>query len=49
LQQVTTCRDAPDGFIAAIFEDHTGEHLLQENDRAQASHAADELIGSMRS
>ncbi len=49
LQQATACRGALDGFIAEVIEDHIREHLVQEKDRAQASKAAEELIGIVHS
>jgi DNA-binding FrmR family transcriptional regulator len=45
LQQATACRGALDGFIAEVFEDHIRERVVEADDRASATQAAEELIG----
>ena len=49
LQQATACRGALDGFIAEVIEDHIRENVVAPRDRAQASEAAEELIGIVHS
>ncbi|MHB1799642.1 MAG: metal/formaldehyde-sensitive transcriptional repressor [Vulcanimicrobiaceae bacterium] len=49
LQQATACRGALDGFIAEVIEDHIREHVVDADDRASASRAAEELIGIVHS
>ena len=49
LQQATACRGALDGFIAEVIEDHIREHVVKPKNRAQASEAAEELIGIVHS
>jgi DNA-binding FrmR family transcriptional regulator len=45
LQQATACRGALDGFIAEVIEDHIRERVVEADDRASATQAAEELIG----
>ncbi len=45
LQQATACRGALDGFIAEVIEDHIRERVVEADDRAAATQAAEELIG----
>ena len=49
LQQATACRGALDGFIAEVIEGHIREQVVKPRDRAQASEAAEELIGIVHS
>ncbi len=49
LQQATACRGALDGFIAEVIEDHIRERLVDVDDRAAATAAAEELIGIVHS
>jgi FrmR/RcnR family transcriptional regulator, repressor of frmRAB operon len=49
LQQATACRGAMDGFIAEVIEDHIRERMVHEKDRANATKAAEELIGIVHS
>jgi len=46
LQQATSCRDALDGFIAEVIEDHIREHMIDPKASADDPRvaAADELI-----
>jgi DNA-binding FrmR family transcriptional regulator len=45
LQQATACRGALDGFIAEMIEDHIRERVVEADDHASATQAAEELIG----
>jgi FrmR/RcnR family transcriptional regulator, repressor of frmRAB operon len=49
LQQATACRGALDGFIAEVIEDHIRERVVDADDRASATKAAEELIGIVHS
>ncbi|MCQ8277099.1 metal/formaldehyde-sensitive transcriptional repressor [Acetobacteraceae bacterium KSS8] len=49
LQQATACRGALDGFIAEVIEDHIREQVVQAPTPAEASEAAEELIGLVHS
>ena len=49
LQQATACRGAMDGFIAEVIEDHIRECVVDADDPAAASKAAEELIGIVHS
>ncbi len=49
LQQATACRGALDGVIAEVIEDHIRERVVDADDRAAASKAAEELIGIVHS
>ncbi|HEY1411031.1 MAG TPA: metal/formaldehyde-sensitive transcriptional repressor [Rhodopila sp.] len=49
LQQATACRGALDGFIAEVIEDHIRERVVDAEDRASATVAAEELIGIVHS
>ena len=49
LQQATACRGALDGFIAEVIEDHIRERVVDAEDRASATQAAEELIGIVHS
>ena len=49
LQQATACRGAMDGFIAEVIEDHLREKVVDAASKADASAAAEELIGIVHS
>jgi DNA-binding FrmR family transcriptional regulator len=49
LQQATACRGALDGFIAEVIEDHIRERVVDAEDHASATKAAEELIGIVHS
>ena len=49
LQQATACRGAMDGFIAEVIEDHIRERIIDADNHAAATAAADELIGIVHS
>jgi DNA-binding FrmR family transcriptional regulator len=49
LQQATACRGALDGFIAEVIEDHIRERVVDADNRAAATEAAEELIGIVHS
>jgi DNA-binding FrmR family transcriptional regulator len=49
LQQATACRGALDGFIAEVIEDHIRERVVDADDHASATEAAEELIGIVHS
>lgn len=49
LQQATACRGAMDGFIAEVIEDHLREKVVDAANKADASAAAEELIGIVHS
>jgi DNA-binding FrmR family transcriptional regulator len=49
LQQATACRGALDGFIAEVIEDHIRERMVDADNRASATEAAEELIGIVHS
>ena len=49
LQQATACRGAMDGFIAEVIEDHLREKVVEAPTKAEASLAAEELIGIVHS
>jgi DNA-binding FrmR family transcriptional regulator len=49
IQQATACRGALDGFIAEVIEDHIRECVVDADDPAAASKAAEELIGIVHS
>ena len=49
LQQATACRGALDGFIGEVIEDHIRERIVDAEDEASATEAAEELIGLVHS
>ena len=49
LQQATACRGALDGFIAEVIEDHIRERVVDADNRASATEAAEELIAIVHS
>ena len=49
LQQATACRGALDGFIAEVIEDHIRDRMVREKNHANATKAAEELIGIVHS
>jgi DNA-binding FrmR family transcriptional regulator len=49
LQQATACRGALDGFIAEVIEDHIRERVVDADNHALATEAAEELIGIVHS
>ena len=49
LQQATACRGAMDGFIAEVIEDHLRDKVVDAASKADASAAAEELIGIVHS
>ncbi len=49
LQQATACRGALDGFIGEVIEDHIREQVLNADNRAAATAAAEDLIGIVHS
>ena len=49
LQQATACRGAMDGFIAEVIEDHLRDKVVDAACKADASAAAEELIGIVHS
>lgn len=49
LQHETACRGALDGFIAEVIEDHIRERVVDADNRASASKAAEEVIGIVHS
>jgi DNA-binding FrmR family transcriptional regulator len=49
LQQATACRGALDGFIGEVIEDHIREQVLNAENPAAATAAAEALIGIVHS
>jgi DNA-binding FrmR family transcriptional regulator len=49
LQQATACRGALDGFIGEVIEDHIREQVLNADNPAAATAAAEDLIGIVHS
>jgi DNA-binding FrmR family transcriptional regulator len=49
LQQATACRGALEGFIGEVIEDHIREQVLNAENPAAATAAAEDLIGIVHS
>jgi DNA-binding FrmR family transcriptional regulator len=49
MQQATACRGALEGFIAEVIEDHIRDRMVEAEDQAAASEAAEELISIVHS